>query len=138
MEAPTTPSACPTNGDEAPVHSKGLARKLKCSVLSIVAVGTCVILLIQVVLTLTAVPDWGAETKEVMIELEQQNLMKLASDKAEFVTEIFGRVEEGLLQNQAFAGQVLLDVPETMVVDDYLGTYSGLEQTHSSWKHSVW
>ncbi|CAM9131372.1 unnamed protein product [Ectocarpus fasciculatus] len=116
----------------------GLARKLTCSVDSTVAAGTVLILLIQVVLTLTAVDDWGADTREAMVELEQANLLKLAEAKAEFVSEQFGRVEESILQLQAFAGQSVLVVPETMTVDSYLTSYSGLLQSDTTFDNSVW
>ncbi|CAN0100326.1 unnamed protein product, partial [Ectocarpus fasciculatus] len=94
--------------------------------------GTVLCLIIQVALTLTAVDDWGAETREAMIELEQANLLKLVAAKAEFVSEHFGRVEESILQLQAFAGQAILAVPETMTVDSYLTSYSGLLQSDTT------
>ncbi|CAM9640824.1 unnamed protein product, partial [Ectocarpus sp. 12 AP-2014] len=100
--------------------------------------GIVLILIIQVYFTLTTVDDWGAETRGAMIELEQANLLKLASAKAEFVSEQFGRVEESILQLQAFAEQAVLAVPETMTVDSYLTSYSGLLQSSTTLDHSVW
>ena len=64
--------------------------------------------------------------------------MKLASDKADYVDEIFGRVKEGLVQLREFAGQALIAVPETIVVDQYLMGYPGLEQSGTTWDHSSW
>lgn len=133
-------------GQPAEHNNKGLARKLTCSVVTLVVIGVCLIFLIQVVLTLTSVPDWGEDTKQAMITLEKENMRKLASDKAEYVTEIFGRLEEGLLQMQAFAGQALLlewpgNGSATMTLGDdkeYLKLHSGLEQLGQSWDHSVW
>ncbi|CAM9750804.1 unnamed protein product, partial [Laminaria digitata] len=66
-----------------------LARKLTCAVLSVVFMGGFLVILIQVSLTLTAVPDWSADSKQAMIDLEQENILKLASDKAGYVDEIF-------------------------------------------------
>ena len=115
-----------------------LARKLTCSVLTVVFMGGFLIILLQVGLTLTAVPDWSADAKQAMIDLEQENILKLASDKADYVDEIFGRVKEGLLQLQEFAGQALVAVPQTIVVDQYLMAYPGLEQSGTTWDHSSW
>lgn len=123
---------------DPPAHKKGLARKLVCAVLSAVLIGVCLLLAMQVFLTLTAVPDWGGDIQDVMIELEQANLDRLAKDKAGFVTEIFGRVDEAMLHVQAFAEQVLLDDPKTMVVDAHLAGFSGLNQSSESWEHSAW
>ncbi|CAB1113047.1 unnamed protein product [Ectocarpus sp. CCAP 1310/34] len=103
-----------------------------------VAAGTVIILLIQVVLTLTAVDDWGGDTREAMVEVEEANLLKLAEAKAEFVSEQFGRVEESILQLQTFAGQAVLAVPETMTVDSYMTSYSGLLQSDTTFDNSVW
>lgn len=94
--------------------------------------------MVQVTLTMTAVPDWGADAKQAMIGLEQENILKLASDKAKYVTEIFGRVKGGLLLVQSFAGQALLAAPETLAVEQYMMDYPGLEQSGSTWDHSVW
>lgn len=126
--------------EDEPFETKQvLSRKLTCAVLSTVFMGGVLIILIQVGLTLDAVPGWGKDAKQAMIALEMENLSKLASDKAEFVTEIFGRVKEGLLQAHAFAGESLVaSVPETMVVDQYLMEYPGLEQVETTWNHSVW
>ncbi|CAB1112538.1 unnamed protein product [Ectocarpus sp. CCAP 1310/34] len=72
-----------------------------------------------------------------MIQLEEANLLKLVAAKAEFVSEHFGRVEESTLQLQAFAGQAILAIPETMTVDSYLTSYSGLLQSDATFDHSV-
>lgn len=119
-------------------NKKGLARKLTCSVLCVVSAGVILILLMQVFLTRKAVPEWGAETEDAMTKLEEENILRLASAKADFITEIFGRVGESVLQLQAFAAQALLEVPVTMVVDNYVMSYPGLEQDGSTWEHSVW
>ena len=125
--------------EDAPFETKQLlARKLTCSTLSAVFVGGFLIILNKVGLMLIAVPDWGADAKQAKIDLERKNMLKLASDKAEYVTEIFGRVKEGLLQVHAFAGEALAAVPETMVVDEYLMDYPGLEQFEMTWDHSIW
>ena len=100
--------------------------------------GGFLIILIQVGLTLTAVPNWTADSKQAMIDLEHENIVKLASDKANYVDEIFGRVKEGLLQLREFAGQALMAVPEAIVVDQYLMSYPGLEQSGTTWDHSSW
>lgn len=151
-------SAVPVTGTEypapleseagLPVHKKGLARKISCSVVTLIFGGVCLIFLIQVVLALTSVPDWGEDTKQAMIKLEKENIQKLALDKAEYVAEVFGRLEEGVLQMQAFAQQaLLLEWPgagagvTTMTLGDdqeYLQSYSGLQQRKDSWNHSVW
>lgn len=123
------------------IHSTGLSRKLTCSVAVVVFIGVIAILLLQVGLVLSAVPNWGADAKDTMIEIELANILKLASDKAQYVTEIFERVEEGVLQLQAFAEQVLLETPKTMQVDSYLASYSGLEPTTTgepTWDYSTW
>ncbi|CAM9376272.1 unnamed protein product, partial [Ectocarpus sp. 8 AP-2014] len=131
-------SSPPPVVDDNSERTTGLARKLTCSEISIVAAGTVLILAIQVALTLTAVDYWGADTRESMVELEQANLLKLVAAKAEFVSEHFGRIEESTLQLQAFAGQVILAIPETMTVDSYLTSYSGLLQSDTTFDHSVW
>ena len=129
----------PTAFDEEGLHPpQVLARKLTSGVLSVVFLGGCLILLIQVSLTLTAVPDWSADTKQAMIDLEQENILKLASDKAGYVDEVFGRVRGGLLQLRDFAGQALLALPQTIVVEQYLMDYPGLEQSGTTWDHSGW
>lgn len=128
----------PMPSDEPPVYKKGLASKITHSVVGAVFSGVALILLIQVTMTLAAVPGWGGGAKEAMIELELENILKLASDKAAFITGIFERVDEGILQVQALAEQALLVVPETMVVDHPLMGYSGLQQSDSTWDHSVW
>lgn len=117
---------------------KGLTRKLTCSVLCVVSAGVILILLMQVFLTRGAVPEWGAETKDAMTKLEEENILRLASAKANFITEIFGRIGESVLQLRAFAAQALLEVPVTMVVDDYVMSYPGLQQDIRTWEHSVW
>lgn len=119
-------------------NKKGLARKLTCSVLSGVFAGVILILMMQVFLTRKAVPEWGDETEDAMIKLEEENILRLASAKANFITEIFGRVGESVLQAQAFAAQALLQEPETMVVDHHVMAYPGLEQEDTTWEHSVW
>lgn len=125
--------------DEPPAHVEGLARKLTCSVAAVVFTGVCLILLLQVGLGLRAVPDWGQDTESAMVELEKQNIIKLATDKAEFVSEIFGRNEEAVLQAQAFAEQALLENPETMIVEHYLFDAAGLEErSEETWERSVW
>ena len=131
-------SSSAMDGEVPQNANKVLARKLTCSVLSAVFVGWCLIVLIQVTLTLTAVPDWGSGAKQAMIDLEEENMLKLAKDKAIYVTEIFGGVKEGLLQLQAFAGQALAATPEAFVVEKYVKGYSGLEQFGTTWDHSVW
>lgn len=127
----------PSSGDYS-AHKKGVARKLTCSVMSVVLTGVCLILVFQVALIKEAVPEWRRELKEAMEELEKENLPKLALDKASFITEVYGRVAEGVLQLQAFAGQALLETPETMVVDHYLMTHPGLQQEEATTNHSVW
>ncbi|CAN0532320.1 unnamed protein product, partial [Ectocarpus sp. 12 AP-2014] len=58
-------SSCPPPVvDENSERTTGLARKLTCSEISIVAAGTLLSLAIQVALTLTAVDYWGADTRE--------------------------------------------------------------------------
>lgn len=131
-----------------PIHKNSLARKLTCSVVTIIVFGECLIFLIQAVLVLGSVSGWGEDTKKAMIKLETENLQKLASDKAEYVGEVFGRLEEAVQQLQAFAQQALfLEWPDagagvsTMTLGDdqeYLQSYPGLEQRVDSWYHSVW
>ena len=77
------------------------------------------------------------------LPLEQENLKKLADAKAEFVTEQFGRIEESVLQLQAFAEQALLAAPETLVVDSYVASVWALElglpaADEASFDYSVW
>lgn len=123
---------------DPPVHKKGLSRKLTCCVVAIVCTGVVIILALQVWLILTAVPDWGADAEQAMLDLELENIKRLASDKAGYATETFGRVKESMLQVQAFAEQVLLETPATMQVGSYVRSYAGLEQNNSTWEHSVW
>ena len=138
-EYQTAPPPASSSGiNDYPIPTKGLARKLTCSIVAVVFIGVTLILLIQVGLIVDAVPSWGRDTRKRMIELEQENIVKLASDQAGYVSEIFRRVKEGMLQVQAFAKQALLKVPETMAVDKYVRSYSGLEQSETTWIHSVW
>lgn len=116
----------------------GLGRKLTCSVLSSVALGVILILVIQVSLTSTGVSTWEENVKRTMVQLEEENAAKLASYKAEFVGEVFGRLEEGVQQLQIFAGEILLSDPQTLVIEDDLEVYSGLLQEDTSWDHSIW
>lgn len=128
-----------TLSGEGRTDYKGLARKLTCGVLCVVSPGVIIILLMQVFLTRKAVPDWGTETEDAMIELEEDNILRLASAKSNFITEIFGRVGESVLQLNAFAAQALLEVPQTIVVDDRVMLYPGLEhEDPPTWEHSVW
>lgn len=121
------------------VEKRGLAKKLTGSVVAVVALGVCVIVAIYVAFTLHNVPDWGADTKAAMIELELRNIGRLATDKAGHTAEIFRRVSEGLLQLQAFGEQVLLDVPQSMIIDgDFIADFSGLVQETKDWEHSSW
>ncbi|CAN0020957.1 unnamed protein product [Scytosiphon promiscuus] len=128
--------------DEPGVHHggpSGLARKLTCTVATATVVGVLLLLSCQVGLTLTAVPSWGSSTKEAMIELERENLERIAEAKAEFISEFFDRVQESVLQLQAFAGQAAVAVPETMTVDSYLTLNSGLlEESEETFEYSVW
>lgn len=93
---------------------------------------------LQVLLTLLSLDDWGKDTKNTIVGLEVENLKKLATDKAEYMTEVFGRVKQEVLQLQAFAEQSLLDSQEKLVVDNYLKAVSGLETSSETWNHSVW
>ena len=70
--------------------------------------------------------------------LKQENLKRLATAKANFVSEVFGRVQESVLQLQAFAEQAVSTEPETMVVDSYLVSNSGLHQLDDTFENSVW
>lgn len=70
--------------------------------------------------------------------IEQESLLKLAQAKAEFVSEHFGRVQESVLQLRAFAGEAILEDQETMVLDSYLASLSGLQQSETSLEHSSW
>lgn len=69
-------------------------------------------------------------------------MQKLAAAKAEFVSEQFGRIEESVLQLQAFAGQALLAAPETMVVDAYVRSVptldSGVPEDEETFDYSTW
>ena len=100
--------------------------------------GVILILLMQVFLTRKAVPKWGAETEDAMLKLEEENIMRLSLEKASYITEIFGRVSESVLEVRAFAAQALLEVPKMLVVDDHVMSYPGLEQDLTTWEHSVW
>ncbi|CAN0500836.1 unnamed protein product [Ectocarpus sp. 12 AP-2014] len=60
-------SSSPPIVDDNSERTAGLARKLTCSVISIVVAGTVLDLIIQIALTLTAVDYWGADTREAMI-----------------------------------------------------------------------
>lgn len=51
---------------------------------------------------------------------------------------MFGRVRESVLQLQTFAEQATLAEPETMVVDSYLASNSGLQQLEDTFEYSVW
>lgn len=77
-----------------------------------------------------------------LVPPEQENLEKLADAKAEFVSEQFGRIEESVLQLQAFAGQALLAAPETLVVDAYVASVptldSGVPEGEETFDYSVW
>lgn len=70
--------------------------------------------------------------------LKQENLQKLAVAKADYVSEVFGRVRESVLQLQAFAEQAISSDPETMVVDAYIASHSGLQQLEETLEYSVW
>ena len=70
--------------------------------------------------------------------LKQENLKKLAAAKANFVSEVFGRVQESVLQLQTFAEQAISTEPDTLVVDSYLDSNSGLEQLDDTFENSVW
>lgn len=123
--------------DEEP-EVQGLARKLTCTVCSATITGVILILLSQVLLTLSAVPEWGDNTRESMIELEGMHLQRLAEAKSGTIEEHFWRVRESILQLQAFAGQAALLTPETMTVDAYVASFSGLQQAVDTYDHSVW
>lgn len=116
----------------------GLGKKLTCSVLAIVAIGVVLILVIQVSLTTTNVSNWEENVISAMVQLEEENVAKLASYKAEFVGEVFGRLEEGVQQLQEFAGEILLSNPQALVIEENLEVYSGLLQENISWEHSIW
>lgn len=78
-------------------------------------VGVVLILLSQVFLTLDGTAKWGTDTKERMIDLEGENLQRLARGESGTVEEHFGRVRESALQLRSFAGQAIITEPETMV-----------------------
>lgn len=127
------PSTVPT-GEKA-----GLAKKLANAVLLSTGIGLCLILAIYVALMLNDVPKWGVATKEVMKETEKINIGRLALAKAEHTGEIFAQVKENLLLLQAVGEQILLTEPETVVVDDYVKSFSGLQQQAADdWNHSAW
>ena len=120
-------------------EEKGLARKLTTSVVAAIAVGLCLVLISYGVFTTESIPGWGSETKVAMIELEQANMARLASDKAEHTGYVFGLVRDALQQLQGFAEQVIpLDGSKAVEVDRYLMSFPGLEQETSSRSHSVW
>lgn len=119
-------------------ENTGLAKKLTNAVLLPTAVGLCLILILYVVLVLDDVPRWGAESKDVMIGLEVVNIDRLALTKAEHTGEIFARVKENLMQLQAFGEQILTIEPETVVVDDYVESFPGLQQPSETWNYSSW
>lgn len=77
-----------------------------------------------------------------MIALEAANIDRLALAKAEHTGEIFSRVQENLLQLQAFGEQILMTVPETTVVEEYVESIPGLEMEMElemeNWDHSSW
>ncbi|CBJ25694.1 ATP-binding region, ATPase-like [Ectocarpus siliculosus] len=124
----------------APAGEKvGLAKKLANAVLLSTGIGLCSILALYVALMLNDVPEWGAMTREVMIETEMKNIDRLALAKAEHTGEIYARVKENLLLLQAVGEQILLTEPETVVVDDYVKSFSGLQQQAADdWNHSTW
>lgn len=93
----------------------GLARKLTCNVFFPTIIGVVLILLSQVFLTLDGAAKWGTDTKERMIDLEAENLQRLAQAKSGTIEEHFSRIRESILQLQAFAGQAIIAEPETMV-----------------------
>lgn len=70
--------------------------------------------------------------------IEQENLLKLAEAKAEFVSEHFGRVRESIFQLRAFAGEAIVQDQDTMVLDSYLASFSGVQQSETSVEHSSW
>ncbi|CAM9127088.1 unnamed protein product [Scytosiphon promiscuus] len=120
------------------MEKAGLARKLTTVVLLSTAAGLCLILCIYVVLVLEDVPTWGSESQDTMREQEGLNINRLAIAKADHVGEIFARVKENLLQLQAWGGQILLTDPENLVVDEYVQSFSGLQQHPANWKYSTW
>eukprot|EP00752_Nemacystus_decipiens_P005758 g5207.t1 len=77
-----------------------------------------------------------------MIDLEADNLHRLAETKSGTIEEHFGRVQESTLQLQSFAGQAVIAEPETFVIDDYVtsvpGLNSGLAEKEITFDHSVW
>lgn len=119
-------------------HKRHLARKLTCCVVTIVFLGVCLIVLIQVMGTLTSVPEWEEDVRNAMVALEKENVARLVSDKADFVGEVFGRLQESVVQLREFAGDALLGSPQNMVVDEYLKVHSGLGEGNTTWEHSVW
>ena len=70
--------------------------------------------------------------------IEKANLLELAKQKAQFVSEHFARVQESTLQLQAFGREVILEDEDIMLVDSYLASFSGLQQSVESYDHSVW
>ncbi|CAN0020887.1 unnamed protein product [Scytosiphon promiscuus] len=133
------PSAPSTEFDAHAQHSRGLARKITCSVVSIVTLGGIIIIALQVLLTFQAREEWASVINESMEEAEGDNLLKLARAKAGFVSENFDRVIESVLQLQSFAEGALAEAPEAMTVEAYLALNSGLEENvNETFDHSVW
>lgn len=97
------------------------------------------ILLCQVFLTLEGSSEWGEDTKSRMIDLEVENLLKLAVKKAGTLDEHFGRIRESALQMQAFAGQAVMENPEAFEVNGpYVASFPSLLQEEETFDHSVW
>ena len=119
----------------------GLAKKLTNTVLLPTALGLCLILVAYVALLLEDVPHWGGESKDVMIELETANIGRLALRKTERIEEIFARAKESLSQLQAFGEQILMEEPETAVVNEYVDSVYGLrvqDPSEGNWNFSSW
>ena len=89
-------------------------------------------------LKLVSVPDWLENSKEALIDLENDNLARLTSERVQYVGEIYGRVQEDVLKLQAIAGQVLLQTPPDIIVERYVKRNAGLEQAYLTWNHSIW
>lgn len=138
-EAPTAVTGTSTVPVEDEVdYKRHLARKLTCCAVTVIALGALLILLIQIVLTLTSLDDWEKDVRAAMLDLEKENLGKLAADKAEFVGEVFGRLEEGILQLQAFAEDALVLDAQRISLVEYLEDYPGIIQENRTWDNSVW
>lgn len=143
---------------KAPATKKSLWRKIACGVAPVLCTGLLLIMVIIVVFLtlvrvadeevpdnvpywteLVSVPDWLESSKQSMIDVEMENLVKIASYRAQYVSEIYGRMEENVLKLQAMAEQVLPEVTsEDVVVEGYVERNSGLEQEFESWDHSIW